>query len=152
VPILAAIDSTGYKALLFLHILAVIVAFAPNFVWPFVAVKLRKAGKPTGPVIGEMAGGNTLKVHGPALVLAGVFGFGLVGMSDKAIEFSDAWISAGMLVWFLMLGVLFGLMLPAEKRAAAGDASAEKVTSMAGGLLHLLLAAELYIMVFQPGR
>jgi uncharacterized membrane protein len=146
------VNTNGYKLMLLLHILAVIVAFAPSFVWPFVAVRMKKQGKPVGPAIGELAGGYTAKVYGPALVLAGVFGFGLVGMSDKAIEFSEAWISAGMLVWFLMLGVLFGLMLPAEKRAAAGDASAEKLTSMAGGLLHLLLVVQLFIMVFQPGR
>ncbi len=148
----ATLDTTGYKLMLFLHILAVIVAFAPAFVWPVVSVTLKKQGKPVGTTIGGLAAGNTVKIHGPALVLAGIFGFGLVGMSEKAIEFSEPWISAGMLVWFLMMGVLFGLMLPAEKRAAAGDESADKLVSMAGGILHLLLAVQLFLMVFQPGR
>ena len=146
----ATLNTTGYKLMLFLHILSVLVAFAPSFVWPFVSVRLKKAGKPVGPTIAELAAGNTAKVHGPALVLAGVFGFGLVGMSEKAISFGDAWVSAGMLVWFLSLGVLFGLMMPAEKAAAAGDAGAEKLISMAGGMLHLLLALALVFMVFQP--
>ncbi len=148
----ATVNTAGYKLMLFLHIFAMIVAFAPSFVWPFVAVKLKKAGQPVGPGIGALAEGNTAKVHGPALVLAGIFGFGLVGMSEKSITFADAWISAGMLVWFLLLGVVFGLMLPAEKKAHAGDVAAEKLTSMAGGMMHLLLAIELFIMVFQPGR
>lgn len=144
-------DSFGYKLFFLLHILSIIVAFAPNFVWPMVSVKMRKEGKPAGATIGELAGGNTLKVHGPALVLAGIFGFGMVGMSDKAWEFSQAWVSAGMLVWFLLMGVVFGLMLPAEKKAAAGDVAAEKLVSMAGGIMHLLLVIELIIMIWKPG-
>ena len=145
------VNTTAYKLMLFIHILAVIVAFAPAFVWPFVSVKLKKEGKPVGPAIGDLAAGNTAKVHGPALVIAGIFGFGLVGMSKKAFEFSDPWISAAMLVWFIMLGVIFGMMLPAEKKAAAGDAEADKIVSMAGGIMHLLLAVELFLMIFKPG-
>jgi uncharacterized membrane protein len=152
----ALYNSTSYKLMLFVHILSVIVAFAPSFVWPFVAVRLKKENKPVGPTIGSLAAGNTTKIYGPALVVAGVVGCGLVGMStlgetvDPLYSFADAWVSAALLVWFLLMGVLFGMMLPAEKKAAAGDASAEKLSSMAGGIIHLLLAAELLIMVFQP--
>ena len=112
-------DSFGYKLFFLLHILTVIVAFAPAFVWPVVSVTLKKQQKPVGPAIGALAAGNTAKVHGPALVLAGFFGFGLIGMSDKVWEFSQSWISVAMLLWFIMMGVLFGMMLPAEKKAAA---------------------------------
>lgn len=144
-------DSFGYKLFFLLHILAIIVAFAPNFVWPMVSVKLKKAGKPVGPAIGELAGGNTAKIHGPALVAAGIFGFGMIGMSDKVFDFTQAWVSAGMLVWFLLMGVVFGMMLPAEKKAHEGDEGAEKILSMAGGIIHLLLALELIIMIWKPG-
>lgn len=144
-------DSFGYKLFLLLHILTVIVAFAPGFVWPIVSVNLKKQQKPVGPAIGALAAGNTAKVHGPALVLAGFFGFGLIGMSDKVWEFSQSWISVAMLLWFIMMGVLFGMMLPAEKKAAAGDASADKIVSMAGGILHLLLLVMLIVMIWKPG-
>ena len=144
-------DSFGYKLFFLLHIVSVIVAFAPAFVWPVVSVNLKKQGKEVGPAIGALAAGNTAKVHGPALVLAGFFGFGLIGMSDKVWEFSQSWISVAMLLWFIMLGVLFGLMLPAEKKAAAGDAAADKIVSMAGGILHLLLLLMLVDMIWKPG-
>lgn len=144
-------DSFGYKLFLLLHILTVIVAFAPGFVWPIVSVNLKKQQKPVGPAIGALAAGNTAKVHGPALVLAGFFGFGLIGMSDKVWEFSQSWISVAMLLWFIMMGVVFGMMLPAEKKAAAGDASADKIVSMAGGILHLLLLVMLIVMIWKPG-
>ncbi|MBX3284122.1 MAG: hypothetical protein KF703_02140 [Actinobacteria bacterium] len=144
-------DSFGYKLFFLLHILSVIVAFAPAFVWPVVSVNLKKQGKEVGPAIGALAAGNTTKVHGPALVLAGFFGFGLIGMSDKVWEFSQSWISVAMLLWFIMIGVLFGVMLPAEKKAAAGDAAADKIVSMAGGILHLLLLLMLIDMIWKPG-
>ena len=149
--LLAAITDTGYKIMLLLHILAVIVAFAPAFVWPFASVKLKKEGKPVGPAIGALAAGNTAKIHGPALVLVGLFGFGLVGMSDDVFSFSQSWVMAAGTLWFIMLGVIFGLMLPAEKKSAAGDESADKLVSMAGGIMHLLLFVMLFLMIWKPG-
>ena len=150
----------AYKLVLLLHILSVIVAFAPAFVWPVVSVKLKKQGKQPGPVIGELAANNTNKVHGPALVLAGLFGFALIGMSKpanagggaKAIwEFSQPWVSVALLCWFIMLGLVFAVMAPAEKKAAAGDEGAEKIISAVGGMLHLLLVVVLVMMIFKPG-
>jgi uncharacterized membrane protein len=152
-----AIWTTGYKILLLLHILSVIVAFAPAFVWPIVSVKLKKEGKPVGPAIGDLAANNTYKIHGPALVLVGIFGFALVGMSKPAggdvaaWKFSQPWVSVAMLCWFLMLGLVFGVMGPAEKKAHAGDEGAEKIISAVGGVLHLLLVVVLAMMIFKPG-
>ena len=57
--VIAEIDSTPYNVMLFIHILSAIVAFAPAFVWPFVSMRLKKAGKPVGPTISELAGGST---------------------------------------------------------------------------------------------
>ena len=122
--VLAAFNGTGYKILLLLHILSVIVAFAPNFVWPFVSVRLRAANKSTGATINELSAGGTLKIYGPAFFLAGFFGCGLVGMSEKLYTFSQTWISIALLLWFVGLGVMFGLIAPAEKKAQAGDEGA----------------------------
>ena len=72
-------------------------------------------------------------------------------MSEKYIKFSEPWVSVAMLLWFIMLGIIFGLMLPAEKKAATGDEGAEKIISMAGGIMHLLLVVMLYLMIFKPG-
>jgi uncharacterized membrane protein len=144
-------DSFGFKLFFLLHIFAMIVAFAPTIVWPLVSVRLKKEGKPVGPTIGALAEGNTVKIHGPALALTGLFGFGLIGMSDKHFEFSQAWVSLAMVLWFGMLGVMFGLMAPAEKKAHTGDAAAEKQLSMFGGILHLLLLLMVIDMVWKPG-
>ena len=144
-------DTFAFKLLTFLHILSVIVAFAPAFVWPVVTGKLKRSG--AGPDSAfAMAAPGTPRIYGPALVLAGVFGFGLVGVSDGAIGFGEAWISVAMLLWFIMLGVVFALQMPAQQKAANGDAGAVKLAAMATGILHLLLVVMLIVMIWQPGR
>ena len=149
---IATVNTVGYKLMLLLHLLAVIVAFAPAFVNPFLSARYRKeAGGMPVDLAAKLAKGSQT-VHGPALVLVGLFGFGMIGMSEKAIKFSDSWISAALLVWFIMLGVVWGLLIPAEKKVGQGDAEAEKLVPMFGGITHLLLLIMLVIMVFQPGR
>lgn len=149
--VLAAIDSFAYKLVYLLHIASVIVAFAPAFVWPVVSMQLKKQGKPVGPTIGALAAGNTTRVHGPALGATGFFGIVLIVLSEDVIEFSQGWISLAFVLWFAMLGVLFGIMLPAEKLAAQGDEAGDKKVSMAGGILHLLLLLMLIDMIWKPG-
>lgn len=148
---LAAIGSTPYKIVLLLHILSAVVAFAPAFVWPIVNAQTRKRGvKVPAEVSGQVPVNNVL-IHGPALVAAGVFGILLIVMSEEVWEFSQAWISGAFVVWFALLGVLFGLLVPAERKAAAGDADAARKVSMFGGFVHILLLVMLYLMIFKPG-
>jgi uncharacterized membrane protein len=149
--VIAEIGSTPYNIMLLLHIGSAFVAFAPAFVWPFVSVRLKKAGEPVGPTINRLAAGNTLKIHGPAYVITGFLGFGLAGMSDEVFRVRQTWLSIAALLWFVGMGIMFGLMHPAEKKAASGDAAAEKQLSMYGGILHLILFVSLYLMVWKPG-
>ncbi|MDQ6697261.1 MAG: hypothetical protein M3Z46_07365 [Actinomycetota bacterium] len=150
--LVAAVDSFGYRLLFLLHIISIVVAFAPAFVWPVVAVQLRKDGQPIGPVMAKLRAGNNMRIHGPALALAGIFGLGMVGLSDKAIKFSQSWVSTALLIWFVMLGVLFALLVPAERIADGSDRKAEQRVSMLGGILHVLLLLMLIDMIWQPGR
>lgn len=148
---LTPIASTAVKVVFLLHILSALVAFAPAFVWPIVNVQTRRRGvKVPVDVAGQVPVNNVL-VHGPALVLTGVFGILLVVLSDGAYEFSQMWISIAFLLWFALLGVLFGLLVPAERKAAAGDADAAKKVSMFGGIVHTLLLVMLVVMVWKPG-
>lgn len=154
---IVTVDTFGYKLMLFLHIAAVIVAFAPAFVWPLVTARLRRTGEPAAATAASLRQGDTRKVYGPATVLAGLFGFGLVGMSkpegapDPVFEFSQTWISISMLLWFVLLAVQFALMAPAEDKAAEGDADAAKKLPMFTGIQHLLLVLLLILMIWKPG-
>jgi uncharacterized membrane protein len=149
--VLASVGSTPYKIVLLLHILSVIVAFAPAFVWPIVNVQTRKTGEKVPSGVAGLVARNTMTIHGPALVLSGLFGIILVVMSDEVWEFSQTWVSLAFLVWFGLLGVVFGGILPSEKKIAGGDETAEKKVAMFGGIAHTLLLVMLILMIWKPG-
>ncbi len=151
-------DTFVHRLFFLLHILAAIVAFAPVFVWPVVNAQTRKRGATVPRDVAGQAAVNNVVVHGPALVLAGVFGLLMVitsaesGVSgDKVFEFSQAWISIAFVLWFALLAVLFGLLAPAERKSAAGDAAAAKKIPMWSGIVHLLLLLMLIDMIWKPG-
>lgn len=136
--------------LLMLHILSVVVAFSPAVAH----TSLLRLGEADGPdvlkrLFGYMAR-NDRMIYSPALILVGVFGFLLVADQDH-IGFDEPWISAAMLLWFIMNGVLHGMMIPAERKVAAGDDSAQKMVMIAGPVIGLLFLITLYLMVVKPG-
>lgn len=149
---LGAIGDTSYNIMLFIHILAMIVAFAPAFVWPFVSASLRNGGDqdPVGTVT-RLNAGASQKIYGPALAVGGLVGFGIAGMSNKVYSMSQTWLMVAALLWLILLGIYFGLLAPAEKKLVEGDRSVEKMISMSYGIMHLLVAISLYLMVFKPG-
>jgi hypothetical protein len=138
--VLAIYDfSTGYQLFGLLHIVSVIAAFGPLFVYP----SFVRAG----------AGADVAKWHLrlslPALVLAWVFGMGMVGMSDKAIEMSEGWIVASLLIWVGLVVVSWFLIRPSL--TDAGE-RARSMLSAGIGITHLGLIVLLWLMVFKPGR
>jgi len=149
--VLAVVGSFGYKLFFLLHIFAVVVAFAPGFVNPILSARYKKEGTSIPGELGEKLYKDSQQIHGPALVLVAFFGLGMVGMSDKVYEFSQTWVSIALLLWFLMVGVVFGLLLPAEKKAAAGDEVAESRVAMFGGMMHVLFLLMLVDMIWKPG-
>ena len=148
---IAAYQGTGYNVMLYLHILTALVAFAPAFVHPLLANQT-KALDATGrsKVLGMIAG-NGRRIYAPALILTGLFGFAMQGMSDGVIEFSQTWFWLAIVVWLAMNGILHGMLLPAERAVAGGDESIAKKVDTAGIILTVLLLVMLYLMVFKPG-
>lgn len=154
--IIAAVGSSGYDIVLILHLLFVIVAFAPAFVWP-VMNRLAKGSSSdndqTGGSFAKVAVGHLVDpmMHGASLVLAGVFGIGLIGMSDKIFEFSQAWVSVAFLLWFVMLAVFFAVLVPAQRAVREGTATAGSRLAMSYGAMHTLLLLQIIVMVWKPG-
>ena len=85
------------------------------------------------------------------MILVGLLGFGLQGMSDGVWEFGQTWLWLAVIVWVAMNGVLHGLLLPAERALAAGDESATKRVDTGGMVFTVLLVVMLWLMVFKPG-
>ena len=148
---IAAYDGTGYKVFLFLHIVTALVAFAPAFVHPLLASQTKALDADNrGKVLGMIAG-NGRRIYAPALILTGLFGFAMQGMSDGVIEFSQTWFWLAVVVWIGMNGVLHSMLLPAERAVAGGDDTAVKKVDTAGIILTVLLLVMVYLMVFKPG-
>lgn len=151
---LAALGSTDaiHRIFFLLHIAAAVVAFAPAFVWPIARSQARSRGEVLPANVTAQAAVNDATIHGGALIATGLFGILMVLTSEGDVfEFSQTWISIAFVVWFLMIGVVYGLLVPAGRKAATGDADAEKKLGMFTGILHLLLLIMLIDMIWKPG-
>ena len=96
---------------------------------------------------------NVQRFYGTMLVLTGLLGFGVAGMSDEVFKMSQGWLVAAIIIWIAMNGVLHAVIRPTEKVIAAGGSTVavEKKLAMGGGTISLLLLLQLYLMVFKPG-
>lgn len=152
-PVLATVDSFGYKLLFLLHIVAIVVGFAPAFVNPVINARLKRSQRTLADHrdVAQVMATNSQQVYGPALVLAGVFGLGMIGLSDKTYEFSQSWVAIALVLWFVLLGVVFALLVPAERGVGSGDRAAEAKVTMFGGMVHLVFLLLVIDMIWKPG-
>ena len=145
--VLAALNSTGYKIVLLIHVLAVIVGFAPLWLTP-VMIRLTAAGDKAAADGLEV---SILRFSLPGIGLAGILGFGLAGMSEKVFKMSQTWLSIAAVLWVVLLALLFFVARPAIKAFRDGDAAARGRIMMGTGISHLILVVTLYLMIFKPG-
>ena len=145
--VLAAVNSTGYKIVLLIHVLAVIVGFAPLWLTP-VMIRLTAAGDKAAADGLEV---SILRFSLPGIGLAGILGFGLAGMSEKVFKMSQTWLSIAAVLWVVLLALLFFVARPAIKAFRDGDAAARGRIMMVTGISHLILVVTLYLMIFKPG-
>lgn len=151
----AAIGDTPYNIMLFLHILTAFVGFAPAFVHPIIAGQMDRGSLDGRPTVFSFMAQNSMRIYGSAIIVSGLLGFGVAGMSDEVYKVSQGWLVAAVIVWIAINGVLHAGIVPAEKAiAAAGaarDEAAEKKLAIAGAAATLLFLVQLYLMVFKPG-
>lgn len=148
-------DSFAYKLLLFLHLLSVVIGFGGYMLNGLFG---RQAAKQTDEG-GKAINGAFLqvsKVSQYAMYGVLIFGIGLIGAAKKGagLSFSTPWVGPAILVWVLMVGVLHGLILPAQTKLAGGDGDRASLTqrlSMSIGIMNLLLVVALVLMVWEPG-
>lgn len=148
----AAVNDGVDKVLFLGHMIAFVVAFAPAVINPVLMAKAKGDDDPGayGRLAGHLAG-NGRQIHLPALIALGGFGIAMVFTSDDQFGFGDTWVSLAFLVWLAMAGVVSGLLLPGERRLAAGDGSAEALVARGGQIVTLLLLVMLYLMIWKPG-
>jgi uncharacterized membrane protein len=149
-----------YKVMLLLHLVAVVAAFAPMVIHPVMAARAKDDGPAVQrPLAGYMAK-NARMIHLPSLVLVGVFGLGMVfsskvGDSDENLfGFDQAWVSISLLVWIAICGIVSGVLMPAERKLAAGEGdpeALEKKLAIGGQITTVLFLVMLYLMIWKPG-
>lgn len=132
------LQTTPYRIVAMLHILAAIVAFGPLFLYP----GLRRAGETA--VIASMH----MRLVFPALIVLWVLGMGLAGMSDGAYKVSDLWLTLSILNWVVLVAVSWFLIRP-----AITDGRDTAVSRLAAGIgvTHLGLVVGLVLMIWKPG-
>ncbi|MFT7645951.1 MAG: putative membrane protein [Candidatus Poriferisodalaceae bacterium] len=148
--LLAAVRDTPYNIMLILHILTAMAAFAPAFAHPLITTQGREFDGASRRTLMGFLVQNGRRVYAPALILNGLLGFALAGMSDKVYSMSDTWLVLAFVAWIAMNGVLHGVIVPAERAMSNGDFSAERRVSAGGAAISLLLLVQLWLMVFKP--
>jgi hypothetical protein len=147
--ILAAVGDTGYNIMLFLHIVAMFVAFAPAFVHPF--LDSQTEGYSNRAQIWEAIAVRGQRIYGGALIVGGLLGFAVAGMSDDAISVSDSWLWPAVVLWIAMNGVLHALIVPGERAVGQGDESKVQNVRIGGMAITAMFLVTMYLMVFKPG-
>ncbi len=149
---IAAVGNTPYNIVLVIHILVAMVAFAPAFVHPILTSQTKgMADADRQRVLNHMVD-NGRKIYAPAVIVSGLLGFALSGMSDGVYALSRGWLIASVIIWIALNGILHAVLLPAERAVASGDDSAEGRASIGGAVVTILLIVMVYLMVFKPGQ
>jgi len=149
----AAYMDNGYKVMLLLHLLAVVVGFAPAWLTPML-VRLTTNGDRAA---ADALDTSILRYSLPGLGVAGLLGFGLAGMSkvegfdEPLYKMSQTWLAIAIVLWLVLLAVTFFVARPAIKALRDGDAAARGRVAMSTGVTHLILVVMLYLMIFKPG-
>jgi uncharacterized membrane protein len=139
-----------YEWLRYFHILLAMIAVVPAVAYPLLFSWAGGQGDGEVQKVAGFAARYDRMVFTPALILVGLMGVAIVLDRDH-IEFSDSWISAAFLLWFIMNGVLHGLLIPAERKVSEGDLEAMKLVRIGGIAMIVLFLGILHLMVVKPG-
>ncbi|MGK2929347.1 MAG: hypothetical protein ACSLFO_07180 [Acidimicrobiales bacterium] len=140
-----------YNLLLLVHIVAVVVTFAPAAINPLLERHFEKNGGEAALI--NWAGFSafyTSRISLGGLVVLLLTGVAMI-LEFDGWEFSQTWISLSFLVWFAIGGVVSAIILKGEKQVAAGDMGGRALLAKGGPIATVLLLVMLYLMVFKPG-
>jgi len=158
-PMVATI--TGFSIALFIHVLAVVLAFGPTFGYGFfVAIAEREPRSVPAVLRGILQIDRFLVTPGMIVILLA----GIYMLSDAGISAGESWVSIGFLAIIVLFGMAHGFFRPqttkalelAERDLKAGDTlSAEyeavsKKLENGGKLAGLIVVIAIFFMVVQP--
>jgi hypothetical protein len=142
----------SYEIFLFLHILSIVVAFAPASVHPLLQRQFTSDSPELLQRFAGFAAQNSRRVYSPALILAGLWGILIIVTQDGDLyAFDQFWVNLAMVLWIAMNGVVHAMIVPGERKLAAGEPGAEKRLDTGGLIITILFLVMLYDMIVKPG-
>ncbi len=142
---------TFYSVVVWIHVLAAVVAFGGVFAYPLMASAFGRAG--ALPAFHSTEVTIWSRVVTPAMAVVLVAGIYLASDADA---WSEAWVSAsfvGLILLFAIAGMATGWERRAAQLAAAGDAGYDAVASrlrLAVGAAMALVTIVLFLMIVKP--
>jgi len=129
-------NQTLVRILYLIHIVTVIGAFGPLFLYP----RLQRAGQST------TIAGLHMKLVFPSLVILWVAGMGMAGINRFDLA-QTYWITITIVLWLIAVVVSWFMIRP-----ALTDTSEAARTKMAAGIgiTHVVLVLSLWLMIFKP--
>ena len=160
---LASIVSADYKIALFLHILAVVLAFGPTFGYGILFSVLPQYPRATPALLAGIQKIDRYLVT-PGMVVLLLAGIYLIIASDDAWDGSEAFITVGFVAIIALFGLQHGFFRPqtakakklAERDLKAGDALSEEFEGVArrlgtvGPIAGLIVVVTVFFMTYKP--
>ncbi|HUQ38783.1 MAG TPA: DUF2269 family protein [Acidimicrobiales bacterium] len=165
------VDTTAWKVLLLLHILAAIFGFGGVVLNGVYGARAKARGPNGGLAIAEANFHVTEKWAAKFIYAVPVLGVGLVVMSDGVFELSQMWVWLSLILFFTAMGISHGVMFPTAKKMQSLMRDMESGPPPQGGpppqvaelealgrqmgilgmTLNLHLVAILALMIWKPG-
>jgi len=161
--LLASIVDPGYKILLFLHILAVVLAFGPTFGYGLLFSVLPSFPRATPAVLAGIQRIDRYLVT-PGMIVLLLAGIGLLSASDGAWDGGDAFVVVGFVAILALFGLQHGFFRPQTARAKAlAERDLEKGEELSpefqavsqrlgqvGPLAGLIVVVAVFFMTYKP--
>ena len=158
---LATIVDPGYKIAVFLHILAVVLAFGPTFGYALFFSVTPQFPRATPAILAGVQKTDRYLVN-PGMIVLLLAGIYL--LSDGPWETSDAFIGVGFLAIFVLFGLQHGFFTPqvrkakelAERDLQTGDTLSDEFLSVSdrigkvGTLAGLVVVVTIFFMAYKP--
>lgn len=158
---LATIVDPGYKLALFLHILAVVLAFGPTFGYALFFSVAPQFPRATPAILAGVQKCDRFLVN-PGMIVLLLAGIYL--LVDGDWETSEAFISVGFVAILVLFGLQHAFFQPqtrkarelAERDLESGDALSDEFTALSerigkvGGLAGLIVVVAIFFMTYKP--
>ncbi len=145
----------AYAVVLVLHLLTVAFVVGPAAAAGSLSGRHARSGD-----VGALRDAlRTTRLYSLATLVTVLLGTGLVGLGavGDQWDYGQAWISASYVLWLLGVGLMLGLVVPAQRQAVAALEEGGSAAGLAGriaggaGVASLAWAAVIVLMVVKPG-